>query len=257
MQRHLLFCSHHELVARTENLIHLRHRLRTVCHSTDSLYATGLEYSVHASYLRSHQYGRIHLAILSRRCAEHYLPASCYLGRSGKHQHGREQRCRTAWDVKAHLLYGNALLPAGNTGGCLYLLAFELLRFVEGGNILMCQYEGLLQFRRHQCLRFCYLVLGNGERFQPYLVKLLFVCLYGLVAVSLYVGQHVSHDAVQLRHIHLRPFAYTRILRLSRIFYVVNIHVLTLNFYLLTINYQRIIFSIGSTRIPSAPFSFS
>ena len=111
MKRHMLFGSHNILVAWAEYLVHLGHRLRTVCHCTDSLHTTYLEHLFYAHHICGSQDCRVHLAIGHRRCAEHYLATTSYLGWSGKHQNCGEKRSRAARYIQSHTLYGQLLLP--------------------------------------------------------------------------------------------------------------------------------------------------
>ena len=99
MKADLLLGRHDILIARTENLINLRHRLCTVSHGTDSLNATSLEDFVYACYLRGDKYCWVELPVATWRRAEYYLRTSCNLSRGGKHQNGGEQRCRSSGDV--------------------------------------------------------------------------------------------------------------------------------------------------------------
>ena len=127
VEAHLLLGGHHILVARTEYLIHLRHRLRTIGHCTDSLHATCLEYLADTGDAGSHKDGGIHLAVASRGCAEHDLFTAGNLGWCGKHQYGREEWGGATGDIETDLLDGDALLPAYHTGLSLYLLSLEYL----------------------------------------------------------------------------------------------------------------------------------
>ena len=99
MQRHLLFCSHNILVARTEYLVNLWHTLCTISHGADGLHTTSFEDAVDTSYACCHKDGRIYVALAIRRSAQHNLFAACYLGRSGEHQYCREQWSCATRDV--------------------------------------------------------------------------------------------------------------------------------------------------------------
>ena len=127
VQAHMLLGSHHILIARTEYLVHLGHALRTIGHGTNSLHTAYLEYLAHSGNACSHQYRRVHLALAVGRGAEHNLLASGNLGRSGQHQHGREEWGRAAGDIESDALDGYALLPAGDTFLCLHLLTDKTL----------------------------------------------------------------------------------------------------------------------------------
>ena len=123
----LLLGCHHILVARTENLIDLGHRLRTVSHSTDGLHTASLENLAHASNAGSHQNGGIDLSLFIRRCTQYDFLTSGYLGRCGQHQDGREEWGSAAGNVESDALDGHTFLPADHTFLCLHLLSDEAL----------------------------------------------------------------------------------------------------------------------------------
>ena len=198
VERHLLLGSHHKLVARTEYLIYLGHRLRAISHSTYCLHSASLEYSAYSSHLCCHQYGRVYLAFLVWRGAEHNLLAASYLGRSGKHQYGREQWRSATRYVEAYLLYRYALLPACYAFGCLHLCALKLLRLVELCNILVGKDECFFQLFVNKSLSLGYFLVCYGELFQACLVKLLLIGYDGFVAILPDVLQHTLNDAVEL-----------------------------------------------------------
>ena len=204
MQAHLLFSGHHILVARTEDLIHLGHRLRTIGHGSDSLNTTGLEDLADASDTGGYENGGIHLAVTSWRRTEHNLLTTCNLGGCGEHQHGREEGSGTTGDIESHLLDGDALLPTGDTRLCLHFLAFELLGLVEGVDVIMGELDGSLQFGTDQSLGLFHLLFRDGKCRQVYVVELQFIAFHGIVTTFPDVSQHGSHRIVQLRHIEVR-----------------------------------------------------
>ena len=200
---YLLLGSHHVLVARTEYLIDLGDRLRTVSHRADGLYATSLEDLAHASDSGSHEDGRIHLAVTTWRRAEHNLLATRNLRRCGEHQDRREEWGSTTRDIETHLLDGDALLPAYDARLRLHLLCPEALSLVEGLNVIVSQLDGSLQVCIHQLLSLLHLLVAHLERRQVHVVELQFIALHGVIAASLHVGQHSSHRLVQLRRVEM------------------------------------------------------
>ena len=205
VEAHLLLGCHHILVARTENLIHLRHALRSVGHGADGLHATNLENLVHTSNAGSHQDGGVHAAFAVGRGAQHNLPASGNLGRSGEHENRREQRGGATGDVETHLLDGRALLPAYDARSRLNLLPLEPLLGVELRDVPMSQTQGVLQLVADQRLGFQHLRLAHRQRLQRHVVELLLVLLDRHVAMLAYVGQHRFDNGIQLRHVEMRP----------------------------------------------------
>ena len=208
MQANLLLGGHHILVARTEYLVHLGHTLGTVGHSADGLYATSLEYLAYTSDAGSYQYGRINLAIAARRCAEHYLLATSYLGWCGQHEHGREEWGSAARNVETYFFYRYTLLPANHAGLSLDLLALELLRLVESTDVVVSHLDGCFQLSTNQSLGLVHLGFGNSQLGQVYVVELQLVALHGIVAALLNVGQNRCHGVVELRHIKVRTLNY-------------------------------------------------
>ena len=197
VERHVLLGTHHVLVARTENLIDLGDGLRTVGHGTDGLYATYLIYSIDTSHTRSHEDGRIHAPVLAGRGAEHDVAATGYLGRNGQHEHGAEQRCRAAGDVESHLLYGDALLPAGHTRLHLYPLAREPLCGMKGVNVAVGMEYGLLERLVHLVLCGLHLGLADLQLMQRHVVEACLIFTHGLITTLLDVVENCLHCGVQ------------------------------------------------------------
>ena len=150
----------------------------------------------------------MYLAFLVWRGAEHNLLAASYLGRSGKHQYGREQWRSATRYVEAYLLYCYALLPACYAFGCLHLCALKLLSLVELCNILVGKDECFFQLFVNKSLSLGYFLVCYGELFQACLVKLLLIGYDGFVAILPDVLEHTLNDAVELRHVHVRTLTY-------------------------------------------------
>ena len=183
---HLLGC-HYILVSRTENLVYLRYTLGTVCHGSDGLHATRLEYLAYTCYLSRREDGRIHLAFLVRRGAEYDFLASGNLGRHGQHQYGREERSGSSRYIQTYLLNAHRLLPTSDTFHGFHLLAFELLLLVERIDVSLCQEDSYFQFDRHLGFGFLHFFRSYGQRLQLDMVELLCIFQYSLVAIRLHV----------------------------------------------------------------------
>ena len=125
VKAHFLLGSHDILVAWTEYLIYLGHRLRAVSHCTNGLHTASLEDMAHSGNACGDEDGGVDLALTVGRGAKHNLAASGNLGGCGEHQYGAEQRCRSARNVESNLVDRYALLPAGDTGLGVYFLSHE------------------------------------------------------------------------------------------------------------------------------------
>ena len=236
------------LIAGTKNLIHLGDALRTVGHCCYCLYATGLEHLPHTRYTGGEQNGRMYLSVTPRRGTQHNLPTPSYAGRHCKHQYRGKQGGRSSRDVQSHFLDGYRLLPADNPRTGFYLLAFKTLRSVEGSNIVSSQPDGSLQLFAHPLFGFLELLRRYRQGRQFHLVKLAFIFAYSLIALRLYATDDALHHAKQTFRIHDRALQQLLPLRLFRIINQYHNRLLL---------FQIIIFSMGNTRMPSAPNCFS
>ena len=81
------------------------------------------------------------------------------------------------------------------------------------------------------------------------MVELQFIAFDGIIATLLDVGEYCGYCLVQLRHIQMRTFH--KFAPLTFLWISDDIHLLGL------CNAYNIIFSIGVTRMPCAPISFS
>ena len=205
VQADLLLGTHHELIARTEYLIDLRHALRSVSHSADGLHPTYLVDATYASRAGCNEDGGIDTTVASGRRAEHNLLAPCYLGRRGKHEHGAEQRSRSAGDVKPYTLDGNRLLPALHAIRHLDVLTFEPLCLVETTYVRVCKVDGLLQLVADKFLGSKHFCFRDSEVGKLNLVELLFVFAHGSIAPQPYILKHSRNGGIQLRSIADRP----------------------------------------------------
>ena len=142
METHLLLGCHHILVAGTEDLIYLGHRLGAVGHGADGLHSASLEDMADTCNARCHEDGGIDLALAIGRSAKHYLTTAGYLGGGGKHEHGAEQRGGATGDIQAHLVDGHALLPTGDSRLGAHLAAHKALRLMEGADVVVGQSDG-------------------------------------------------------------------------------------------------------------------
>ena len=197
----MLLGSHHVLVARTEYLVDLGHRLCAVGHSADGLHTTYLVYLADTCDAGCYQNGWIHLAFTIRWGAQYDFLAACYLGGCGQHQHCREEGSGAAGDIETYALNSHTLLPAGDTFLCLYLLSYKALRYVEHLDVVVSQDDGVAQLVAHQPLGFLHLLFRYGQVVQLCLVKLQLVIAYGFVAPLLDVVQHGADSLVQLRQV--------------------------------------------------------
>ena len=195
---HLLLGAGNKLIARTEYLAHLGHRLRTVCHGAYCLDASALIYAVHSCHTGGIEYGGVQFALWRRGRAEDYVRASCYLGRGGKHQHGAEQGCRAAGYVESHPFYCHRLLPAVHAWGGFHADGLHALGLVEAVYVGMGKAYGLLQFVGDEVLCLLDLLFAYGERGEANLVKLLLVAQNGRVAFPAHVMQHSCHYGAQV-----------------------------------------------------------
>ena len=163
VETHLLLGCHHVLVARSEYLIHLGYRFSAVGHGSDGLHSACLEDMAHSRNAGSNENGRIHLTLAVGRSTEHNLAATGYLGRSGEHEHGAEQRCCAARDIKSHLVDGNTLLPTGDSGTGAHLMTYESLRLMEGADIVVGQLYGGFQVVVNKALGLVHLCLTDCQ----------------------------------------------------------------------------------------------
>ena len=198
VQANLLLGGHDILVAGTEDFIYLGYALGTIGHSADGLYATCLEYLAYTCNAGCHQNGGVYLTIATWRGAEHTLLASCNLSWCGQHEYGREEWGGAARNVETNLLDGYTLLPANHAGLRLDLLALELLRLVEGFDIVVSHLDGCFQIGTYQRFGFVHLLFGYSQCGQINMVELKLVALYGIIAALLYVGQYRCYGVVEL-----------------------------------------------------------
>ena len=228
VKRHLLLGCHHILVARSEYLVNLWNTLRSVSHGSNSLNTARLEYLTYTSHLSCIQDGRIHLSLLVGRCTKNNLLASRNLGRNSQHQHGREQRSCSSWDIQTYLLNSYSLLPTNDTRNSLYLLAFELLCSMERMDILLSQQNRLFQFCRDQSFGFHQLSFTDGQCIQFHLIEAFFVFNDRLIALLFDTAQHFIHRIAKYIHIHDRTFQQGRPFILIGI---INLSHLTISFF--------------------------
>ena len=198
VEAYLLLGSHHILVARTENLEDLRYALRTIGHSTNSLYTTSLENLADTSYACCHEDGRVHLTFAVGRRAEHNLLTTGNLGGGGKHQHRRKEWGSAARDIETHTFYGDTFLPTADTRLCLHFQTFKLLGSMKLMDVLMSQFDGGFQFTTHQLFGFLHLLLADSQRLQSSFVKLQLILFDSLVTAQAHIAQHLSNSLVQL-----------------------------------------------------------
>ena len=214
----MLLGSHHKLVARTKDFIHLWHTLCTISHGTDSLNTTCLENLADSGYFGGHEDGWVYLTFCVRRGTENYLLATSYLGWCGKHQYGREKRSCTSWYIETHLLYGDTFLPALHTRAGFHLASFKLLTFMESGNVMMGELQCMFKLSRHHVFCFVHLSLGYRQTVEMGMVEFLFIALHGFIAMISYVFQNSLNSRIELRYIEVRtlneflPFFLCRIL---------------------------------------------
>jgi hypothetical protein len=71
------------------------------------------------------------------------LPATGDDSWRSQHEYGREKGSRPSGDIETYLLDRYTFLPTGNPFGGFYFLAGELLDFMESGNIVMCELQGI------------------------------------------------------------------------------------------------------------------
>ena len=122
---------------------------------------------------------------------------------------------------------------------------------MEGLDVGMSQTDRRFQVFADNCLCLVDLCLRHFERRQVDMVKLQLIALDGFVTALTHIGKNGGHRLIQLRDIQMRTLHNLRPLTLFRI--SDNIHLFTFLLFYLYI----IIFSIGVTRIPWAPISFS
>ena len=234
VQTYLLLGSHDVLVARTEDLVDLGYRLCTVGHRTDSLYATSLENLADTCNAGSYKDGGINLTLTVWRGAEHDLTASSDLCWGSQHEYRREEWGSATWNIETNLLNGYALLPANNTWLCLYLLALELLSFVESLDVIVSHLDGSLQFRAYQLFCFVHLGLCHCKRRQIDMIELQLIALYGIVATLLHISQYRGYRLVQLGCVKMGSLHYLRPITSFRKTNDIHFYLLTfLPFYLL------------------------
>ena len=199
--------SHHILVARTEDLEDLGHRLCAVGHSADSLNATSLENLADASHTGCYEDGGIHLALAVGRRAEYYLTASGNLGRRGQHEDGREEWGGASRDIQSNFLDSDTLLPAGHTLTRLNLMALELLGSMELMDVFMSQHDGGFQFLTNQALGLVDFSLCDSQRCEHGMVEALFIFLHGFVTPCAHIAEHGIHRGLQLRDVQMWTLA--------------------------------------------------
>ena len=132
-------------ISGTDYLIHLRDRLRAVCHGSNSLSTSGLEYSLYTGDLCSRKYYRGYSAIASGRGTHYDLGYSGTERGSDVHQNGR-RICRfAAGHVYACSCYGSDPLSKDRavlTGG---KKALSDLLFMICPDIIKCLLHYLIQ----------------------------------------------------------------------------------------------------------------
>ena len=190
MKAHFLLGSHDILVAWTEYLIYLGHRLRAVSHCTYGLHTASLEDMANSGYACSDENGRVDLALTIWRSAEYNLAASGNLGRSGEHKYSAEQWCRSARNVESNLVYRHALLPAGDTGLRVDLMSDKHLRLMESLDIVVGKLDGGFQLGIYKRLSLVHFGLANSQCVELNVVEFQFIFLYSLVAPCLDVIKH-------------------------------------------------------------------
>ena len=192
------------LVAGTEYLAHLGYCFRSIRHCADGLHASALVYAVHSGHLGGIEYGWMQFALRRRGRAQHYVGTTCYLCRSGKHQHGAEQGGCASGYVKSHLLYGHRLLPAMHARGGFHTDGLHALGLVETVYVGMGKIDGLLQFLAYKSLCFLQFLFGNGQRGKFCLVKLCLIAQYGIVSLHAHIIEHGGYGCAQIGGILVR-----------------------------------------------------
>ena len=183
----------------------------------------------------------MHLAIPSGRRAQDNLLATCNAGGRGQHQHRAEQGCGAAGNVQAHFLDGFGLLPAFHTVRHLYMVGLKTLGCMKTPDVAMRLTQGFAQRSLHQSFRFLHLLGSDRQAVETYVVEAFFEHAYSLITPFFHLCQHIGHDGVQVGRVTCGACKQA-VPRLSgRIFEYSH----------------NIIFSIGTTRIPCAPSSFS
>ena len=168
---HLHLCLHHKTVAGAENLRHSRYALRAISHSRHSLGAAHLIDFGHACQSSGIEYGGIHLAVLARRGAHHYVLATCQSGGHGEHQHGGKQRTIASGNIQPHIGDGHSTLHALHSGHCVHLHGLHYLRRVKALYIACCHGYCLLQCFIYSLLGFGYLGFAHSEVAQLHAIK--------------------------------------------------------------------------------------
>ena len=143
-------------------------------------------------------------ALWRGRRTENYVGTSCYLGRSGKHQHGAEQGCRAAGYVESHTFYCHRLLPAVHAWGGFHADGLHALGLVEAVYVGMGKAYGLLQFVGYEVFGLLDLLFAYYERGEAHLVKPFLVAEHCLVAFTAHVLEHSCHDGTQIGSILVR-----------------------------------------------------
>ena len=107
---------------------------------------------------------------------------------------------------------------------------------------MVSQNDSIAQLVAHQLLGLFHLLLGDGKAIQFGMVKLQFILTDGSIATLLDIGQDGSYGVVELRQV--ESWTGHNISPLPRLRIFENLH-------------YSIIFSMGVTKMPCAPISFS
>ncbi len=111
----LAFCLGDELVARTDDQIDGRHRLRPIGESGDGLRAAHAEDPVHAGDVKAHQHGGVDPVVaLGRRRTRGNVTDARDLGGNDRMQRSRRQRVTTGGHVRPHRRDRDQPVPQGD-----------------------------------------------------------------------------------------------------------------------------------------------
>ena len=235
---HLHLGFHHKTVAGTKDFRHLRNAFGAVSHGGNGLCPTRLVYFVHAGHLRGIQYGWIDATLSVGRSAKHYAAASGNACRNGEHKHSGEERRVTSGNIQPHAVNCHCTLATHHAGHNLYCERFHLLGRVESANIVGSHGNGIAQIGTHQCGSFVDFGGAHAQIVETTAVETFGIATQSGIAIATHLGHNFGHNGINGLHIgdgalHQRwPFAARRI-RYNA--------------------YHNTIFSMSSTRMPSAP----
>jgi len=206
LTEHKLFGSGHIYVARSGDLVHLRHSPGSVCQGSNSLCPADPEDPVNTGKPCRRQHSRVYLP--SRSGADHDdFTNTGNPGRHGVHHNARRIAGLASWDIDPNAVKGGHLLPDQDVRLFSGYPCLGFLLFVKAGNTLNRQLKGSHIIRRQRCngcVNLCCCQLKPGNIGQPQPVKPVGVFKQGCIPIC---ANRIDDAANRFQHLRRGLFA--------------------------------------------------